>query len=87
MKPFSTGRLNASSPKSLHPSISEPTYVHLSRVLRAMQLGITLQSLYVGSSADTSPALIEYAPLSRTMVLLGSTTADFLEPFGGMFGA
>lgn len=61
--------------------------MHLSRALRAMQLGITVQLSYVGSRpGGTMPALRVYAPLSSTSVLFSIAVADFLEPFGGIFG-
>ena len=86
MNPFSTGRLNASSPKSLQSFNSDATYVRLSRVLRAMQLGITEQLSTVVSSepAATKPALRVYAPLSMMRVFRGGAAAAFLDPFGGI---
>ena len=63
--------------------------MRLSRVLRAMQFGITTQSLYVGfAPPGTRPALSVYAPLSSTSVLLqaGPVNADFRDTVGGIVG-
>lgn len=93
-KPLSTGRLNASSPKSQHSSSSsEPTYVRLSRWDLAMQFAITWQSLSTfGSSSELceeKPALIVWAPLSRIRVLGASRLCEacvFDEPLRAIVG-
>jgi len=77
MNPFSTGRRNAISPKSLHLSSSEPTNVFRWRS-RAMQL-----AMMRGSLSDAKPAFMVYAPLSITSVLDGGAGPDgraFLPP-------
>lgn len=67
-KPFSTGRRNVISRKSLHCSSSDAIQIFLSLSL-ATQFGIMWQSCRCGVAVLTNPAFMVYPPLSMTRVV------------------